>query len=438
MPQANSPAPARRNIVVLGMLSTFGPISLDLYLPALPQLAAELEASPSAAQLTITACLIGLAVGQVVVGPLSDRFGRKRPLMIGLVAYAVTSLACAFAWSISVLVLFRLIQGLAGAAGIVIARAVARDLHEGRQLVIFFSRLVLVSGLAPAIAPVLGGQLNRVMTWRGIFGVLAGIGVVLVLAGWLGLKESLPREKRVAGGVLATLRGFAALAKDRFFVGVALAAGLAGASMFAYIAGGTFVLQRIYGLSPQLLAGFRAQLAGHHGGCAGQRTADPTVVAGTGPEYRSGHKSDGIALPRRLDPGRARVAIRAGIAVRDGQCHRVDPADLHRLGAVQLSGAGGNRVGVAGSAAIRRGRPGRAAGRPGRRADRRAVGHCHLVGQHRCVSGLRRPGHPADPRAPAGRRAESVRRAAADSGIAVPGTACSLAEGDLSTAAASD
>jgi DHA1 family bicyclomycin/chloramphenicol resistance-like MFS transporter len=233
------------------MLSTFGPISLDLYLPALPQLAAELETSPSAAQLTITACLIGLAVGQVVAGPLSDRFGRKRPLMIGLVAYAIASLACAFALSISVLLLLRLIQGLAGAAGIVIARAVARDLHEGRRLVIFFSRLVLVSGLAPVIAPVLGGQLNRVMTWRGIFGVLAGIGVVLVLAGWLGLKESLPREKRVAGGVVATLRGFGLLIKDRFFVGVALAAGLAGASMFAYIAGGTFVLQRIYGLSPQ-------------------------------------------------------------------------------------------------------------------------------------------------------------------------------------------
>ena len=251
MQQANSSGPARRNIVVLGMLSTFGPISLDLYLPALPQLAAELEASPSAAQLTITACLVGLAVGQVAAGPLSDRFGRKRPLMIGLIAYAVASLACAFAWSISVLLLLRLIQGLAGAAGIVIARAVARDLHEGRRLVVFFSRLVLVSGLAPVIAPVLGGQLNRVMTWRGIFGVLAGIGVVLVLAGWLGLKESLPPEKRVAGGVVATLRGFGVLIRDRFFVGVALAAGLAGASMFAYIAGGTFVLQRIYGLSPQ-------------------------------------------------------------------------------------------------------------------------------------------------------------------------------------------
>ena len=249
--QASSSEGVRGSFVVLGLLSTFGPISLDLYLPALPDLADELAATPSAAQLTITACLIGLAVGQIIAGPLSDRFGRKRPLMIGLVAYALASLACAFAWSISVLLLLRLVQGLAGAAGIVIARAVARDLYEGRQLVVFFSRLVLISGLAPVIAPVLGGQLNRVMTWRGIFGVLAGIGVVLVLAGLLGLRESLPAERRVAGGLADTLRGFGVLVRDRFFVGVALAGGLAGASMFAYIAGGTFVLQRIYGLSPQ-------------------------------------------------------------------------------------------------------------------------------------------------------------------------------------------
>ncbi len=251
MTEANSREAPRGSFVVLGLLSTFGPISLDLYLPALPQLAAELAASTSAAQLTITACLIGLAVGQIIAGPLSDRFGRKRPLMIGLVAYALASLACAFAWSITVLLVLRLIQGLAGAAGIVIARAVARDLYEGRRLVVFFSRLVLVSGLAPVIAPVLGGQLNRVMTWRGIFGVLAVIGVVLVLAGLLGLKESLPPERRHTGGLGETLRGFGVLLRDRFFVGVALAGGLAGASMFAYIAGGTFVLQRIYGLSPQ-------------------------------------------------------------------------------------------------------------------------------------------------------------------------------------------
>jgi MFS transporter, DHA1 family, multidrug resistance protein len=251
VPQANSSDTSRGNFVVLGLLSMFGPISLDLYLPALPQLATELAASTSAAQLTITACLIGLAVGQVIAGPLSDRFGRKRPLMIGLIAYALASLACAFAWSVTVLLVLRLVQGLAGAAGIVIARAVARDLYEGRRLVVFFSRLVLVSGLAPVIAPVLGGQLNRVMTWRGIFGVLAVIGVVLVLAGLFGLKETLPPERRHTGGLGETLRGFGVLAGDRFFVGVALAGGLAGASMFAYIAGGTFVLQRIYGLSPQ-------------------------------------------------------------------------------------------------------------------------------------------------------------------------------------------
>ncbi|MET1005921.1 MAG: multidrug effflux MFS transporter, partial [Propionibacteriaceae bacterium] len=241
----------RRNIIVLGLLSTFGPISLDLYLPALPQLADDLRASASSAQLSITACLLGLAVGQLVAGPLSDRFGRKRPLVVGLVLYALTSAACAFAPSIALLLLLRLLQGLSGAAGLVIARAVARDLYSGKLLVIFFSRLILISGLAPVIAPVLGGQLSRVMTWRGIFLVLAAFGVVLLLAGLFGLHETLPPERRTVGGIGTTLHGFRTLLKDRFFVGAALSSGLAGASMFAYIAGGTFVLQRIYGLSAQ-------------------------------------------------------------------------------------------------------------------------------------------------------------------------------------------
>ncbi len=244
-------APARRDVVVLGMLSTFGPLSLDLYLPALPALATDLEASTSAAQLTLTSCLVGLAVGQLIAGPLSDRYGRHRPLIVGLVAYALASLLCAFAWTVSVLIILRLVQGLAGGAGLVIARAVARDLYEGHRLAIFFSRLVLISGLAPVIAPVLGGQLNRVMSWRGIFGVLGVIGIILLAAGLFGVRETLPSRRRVRGGLGATLRGFALLFRDRFFVGVALASGLAGASMFAYIAGATFVLQRIYGLSPQ-------------------------------------------------------------------------------------------------------------------------------------------------------------------------------------------
>jgi MFS transporter, DHA1 family, multidrug resistance protein len=233
------------------MLSTFGPISLDLYLPALPQLAEDLSASPSGAQLTITACLLGLASGQLIAGPLSDRFGRRPPLIIGLVLYMLTSLACAFAPSIEILLVLRLLQGLAGAAGLVIARAVARDLYEGRELLIFFSRLVLISGLAPVIAPVLGGQLNRFTDWRGIFGVLAAFGLVLLLAGLFGVPETLPPERRRAGGLSATLHGFGELLRDRLFVGSALSSGLAGASMFAYIAGATFVLQQIYGLSPQ-------------------------------------------------------------------------------------------------------------------------------------------------------------------------------------------
>jgi DHA1 family bicyclomycin/chloramphenicol resistance-like MFS transporter len=243
--------PPARTVVVLGLLSTFGPLSLDLYLPALPQLADDLGASVSLAQLSITACLVGLAVGQLVAGPLSDRLGRRRPLIVGLVAFLLASVACALAPSAAVLVLLRLVQGLAGAAGIVISRAIARDLYSGRALMIFFSRLLLVAGLAPVIAPVLGGQLTRIMTWRGIFGVLAGFGAVLLLAGLFGLKETLPPERRIVGHFRRTVQGYNTLLHDRFFVGCALSSGLAGASMFAYIAGSTFVLQRIYGMSPQ-------------------------------------------------------------------------------------------------------------------------------------------------------------------------------------------
>ena len=237
--------------MVLGMLSMFGPISLDLYLPALPALATDLAASTSAAQLSITACLLGLATGQLVAGPLSDQFGRRRPLVVGLVIYLLASAACALAPTIEVLVVLRLVQGLAGAAGIVVARAVARDLYSGRRLVIIFSRLILVNGLAPVLAPVIGGQLVRVTSWRGIFLVLAAFGVVLLAAGVFGVPESLPRERRRAGGVRDTLRSFRTLLGDRLFVAVVLAAGLAGASMFAYIAGATFVLQRLFGLSAQ-------------------------------------------------------------------------------------------------------------------------------------------------------------------------------------------
>jgi MFS transporter, DHA1 family, multidrug resistance protein len=251
MHSAETGRPPAQTVVVLGGLTMFGPLSLDLYLPALPQLADDLNASASAAQLSITACLVGLAVGQLLAGPLSDRLGRKRPLIIGLVAYLLASIACALAPSATVLIVLRLIQGLGGAAGIVISRAIARDLYSGSALMIFFSRLLLIAGLAPVLAPILGGQLSLIMSWRGIFGVLAGFGAVLLLAGWFGLKETLPPERRIVGGFRRTVQGYNTLLHDRFFVGCALSSGLAGATMFAYIAGSTFVLQRIYGMSPQ-------------------------------------------------------------------------------------------------------------------------------------------------------------------------------------------
>ena len=237
--------------VSLGLLSTFGPISLDLYLPSVPALATELGTSTSAAQLSISFCLAGLACGQLIAGPLSDRYGRRRPLIIGLIGYLIASAACAFAPSIGVLLVLRLVQGTCGAAGVVISRAIARDLVSGRRLVIFLARLMLINGLAPVLAPVIGGQLVRVMSWRGIFGVLAGFGVVLLICGMFGVRETLQPQRRTTGGIRSVLGGFRVLSRDPVFAGTAVASGMASAAMFAYIAGSTFVLQRIYGLSAQ-------------------------------------------------------------------------------------------------------------------------------------------------------------------------------------------
>ncbi|MEU9022375.1 multidrug effflux MFS transporter [Actinomadura sp. NPDC048394] len=259
-PGARAAAPARaaarpdRRIVligVLGALTAMAPLSIDMYLPALPKVASDLSTGAVQAQLTLTACVVGLAVGQAVAGPLSDALGRRRPLLIGLAAYAVASLLCVAAPNVETLIALRVVQGAAGAAGIVIARAVVRDLYDGVAAAKFFSTLMLVNGLAPILAPVIGGQLLRVMPWPGVFGVLTGIGVALLLATLAGLGETLPPERRETGGLRATVRTFGTLARDRSFVGPALALALAFAAMFTYISGSPFVLQDIYHLSPQ-------------------------------------------------------------------------------------------------------------------------------------------------------------------------------------------
>ncbi|MFC6594372.1 Bcr/CflA family multidrug efflux MFS transporter [Kitasatospora paranensis] len=240
-----------RLILVLGALSAFGPLSLDMYLPAFPSLAADLGVHDADVQLTLTACLLGLALGQLAVGPLSDSRGRRTPLLAGLACYAVASLACAFAPTAGTLTGLRFVQGMAGAAGIVISRAVVRDLYDGVEAARFFSLLMLVNGLAPILAPVLGSQLLRFADWRAVFAVLAVIGVLLLAAAALALPESLPAERRTAGGLGRSVRSFGGLLADRRFMGHALSAGAVFAAMFAYISGSSFVLQQVYGLSAQ-------------------------------------------------------------------------------------------------------------------------------------------------------------------------------------------
>jgi DHA1 family bicyclomycin/chloramphenicol resistance-like MFS transporter len=230
--------------LLLGGLSAVGPLSLDMYLPGLPELGRDLSASTSATQLTLTACLAGLALGQLVAGPLSDRLGRRLPVLVGTALFGAASLACVFAPSIGVLVALRFLQGVGGAAGIVIGRAVVRDLYSGDASAKLFSSLMLVGGVAPILAPVWGAQVLAFTTWHGVFVVLAVIGVALLVAAAVALPESLAPGPRAP----SDLRG---LLRDRRFVALTLTSGLMMAAMFAYIAGSPFVLQTIHGLSEQ-------------------------------------------------------------------------------------------------------------------------------------------------------------------------------------------
>ncbi|MEV8558954.1 multidrug effflux MFS transporter [Streptomyces sp. NPDC051917] len=237
--------------LVLGGLTATPPLAMDMYLPSLPEVTRSLHAPAATVQLTLTACLLGMALGQLVVGPMSDRWGRRRPLLAGLAVYLLATALCALAPNVETLVAFRLAQGLAGAAGIVIARAVVRDLYDGVAMARFFSTLMLVSGVAPIVAPLIGGQILRVTDWRGVFVVLTVVGVLLAALVWLRLPETLPPAERHDGGVQAALRAMRGLLADLPFSGYMLAGGFAFAALFAYISASPFVIQEIYGASPQ-------------------------------------------------------------------------------------------------------------------------------------------------------------------------------------------
>ncbi|WP_430500023.1 multidrug effflux MFS transporter [Micromonospora trifolii] len=238
-------------VLVLGALIAIGPLTIDMYLPALPAITAGLQTTETAVQLTLTGTLVGLALGQLLIGPLSDVVGRRVPLLAGLAAHIVASVLCVFAPNITVLGGLRVLQGLGVAAATVVATAVVRDLFSGASFARIFSRLMLVMGLAPILAPTLGSGLLSWTDWRGVFAALAVLGALLIVVAAFRLPETLPVARRRHGGVRATLRDYRGLVNDRAFVGLVLVAGLAMAALFAYVSGSSFVLQQEYGLDEQ-------------------------------------------------------------------------------------------------------------------------------------------------------------------------------------------
>ncbi|PIM72697.1 MFS transporter [Streptomyces sp. JV178] len=251
-PSSPDRRPRRLSLVlILGSLTALGPLTIDLYLPALPQVSEDLHVSQAVTQLTLTAFMLGIALGQLVIGPLSDTLGRRRPLLIGLAVYVAASALCALALNPALLISMRLVQGLAGAAGIVIARAIVSDLYAGLAAARLLSSLMLVSGTAPVLAPVLGAQLLHLTSWRGVFVTLTLLGLAILAATAALLPQTLPAAHRQRGGLPDTLRTMRGLISDGRFSGYLLTGSLGFAALFAYIAGSSFTLQQVYGASPQ-------------------------------------------------------------------------------------------------------------------------------------------------------------------------------------------
>ncbi len=236
-----------RMVLILGALSAFGPLAIDFYLPAFPAMAQAFATDEKHVQTTLAAYFLGLSIGQLAYGPVADRFGRRKPLMFGVTLFTLASLACAYAPNLDTLVLARFVQALGGCAGMVLSRAIVSDKCDPVASAKVFSQLMLVMGLAPILAPMLGGVLVNVAGWQSIFLALSLFSASCLLAVSLGLPESLPEHmprQPLSGAVRQYLRLFA----DRVFLGHALTGGIAIAGMFAYIAGSPFVFIKLYGV----------------------------------------------------------------------------------------------------------------------------------------------------------------------------------------------
>ncbi len=246
-----------RLTVFLGTLAAMAPLATDMYLPSLPSMSGEFNAPASLVQLTLTMTMLGMAVGQILIGPISDMVGRKIPLIIGMAIFGLASAGCVFTDNINAFLVFRLIQGAAGAAGVVVARAVARDIAKGPALTKLFATLMMVNGLAPILAPVIGGQLLLFSGWRMIFVVLAGVGIILAGCAIL-FNESLPSDNRV-GSIAGSFKSFKTMLTGKYFLGHCLMQCFTFGAFFAYISGSSFAFQNVYGVSAQaysLIFGF--------------------------------------------------------------------------------------------------------------------------------------------------------------------------------------
>ncbi len=240
--------------LLLGSLSLLGPFTIDTYLPSFPTIVGDLNTTASLVQLSLTTCLLGLGAGQLIIGPMSDVIGRRKPLLIFLSLYLLASLVCSVAPNIYALLASRFVQGFAAAGGLVISRAVVRDLYSGRELTKFFATLMLVGNLGPIIAPIAGGAILTFANWKVVFLFLAFVSLVLILVVTFKLEETLPAEKRIPSNFRNIVGNFGTLLKDREFTGYAFAQGFTMAGIFAYVSGISFVYQNIYGVSPQVFS----------------------------------------------------------------------------------------------------------------------------------------------------------------------------------------
>jgi len=237
--------------ILLGSLGLLGPFTIDTYLPSFPTIVKDFHTTASLVQISLTACLLGLGAGQLFIGPLSDVKGRRKPLLLFLCLYLLASLTCSFSPNIYFLIVARFVQGFSAAGGLVVSRAIVRDLFSGKELTKFFTLIVLVGNLGPIVAPIAGGAILSFTKWNGVFIVLACIGAILIFMVSLKLPETLPPEKRVPSNLPQLMSNFGSLFKEREFMGYAFTQGFTTAGIFAYVSGIPFVYQNIYHVSPQ-------------------------------------------------------------------------------------------------------------------------------------------------------------------------------------------